>query len=305
MLLSYTITNQSVGYDGGAVWINSSSGNTNTVDFIDGVADNPVSTLAAALTIGASVGLNRYKVSTGSVITVPSEQSNIEIIGFNYHLDAAGFALNDSTLDGAIITSTVAASTGELTFWRCLFGDCSIPASNQLYCAYGGTMTLSETGRYLFNDSFSAVAGGTAPIFDCGGVGNQQLNFRHASMGIELQNFGATGTDTASIEGHGQLIIASNCDTGGTIYIRGHFKITDNASGKVTLVVDANFYDTKSTIDEILNLAERDEVFAPVAGTVTYFEKGTANQIGKKDLKDPDGNAVNSTEDIIAESREA
>jgi len=62
---------------------------------------------------------------------------------------------------------------------------------------------------------------------------------------------------------------------------------------------------TEDKQDIITNLIERDEVFDPAAGTVTYLEKGTESEIGKKDLKDPDGNAVNSTEDIIVESREA
>jgi hypothetical protein len=38
----------------------------------------------------------------------------------------------------------------------------------------------------------------------------------------------------------------------------------------------------------------------PAAGTLTKFAKGTSTEILKKNLKDPDGNAVNSTEDIIA-----
>lgn len=62
---------------------------------------------------------------------------------------------------------------------------------------------------------------------------------------------------------------------------------------------------TEAKQDTMINLEERDEVADFPNGTVTYFKKGTAIQIGKKDLKDPDGNAVNSTEDVIGESREA
>jgi nitrogen fixation protein len=47
-----------------------------------------------------------------------------------------------------------------------------------------------------------------------------------------------------------------------------------------------------------------DEVFDPAAGTIRYNKKGTVTQLSKKDLKDPAGDPVNSTEDIIAEATE-
>jgi hypothetical protein len=61
-------------------------------------------------------------------------------------------------------------------------------------------------------------------------VANTQLNFRHYSGGIEVQNLGQAGTDNMSLEGHGQLVLNANC-AGGTIAIRGNFTITDNVAG--------------------------------------------------------------------------
>jgi hypothetical protein len=62
---------------------------------------------------------------------------------------------------------------------------------------------------------------------------------------------------------------------------------------------------TEAKQNEILDYIEKDEVFDPPNGTVTYYKKGTVTpEIGKKNLKDPAGDAVDSTEDIIAESRE-
>ena len=249
--MAYSVVQSATGYANGMVWVNSVTGTAGIIPHINGTADNPVASLADALTIGGLVGLNRYNVSTGSVVEVPSAQSNISLEGFNYHLTPAGYALNDCTVDGAIVTGTIADSEGELTFWRCLFGNCSIPSSNQLYCGYGNTMTLSTDGGYIFNDAFSAVAGGGAPIFDCGALGSQQLNFRHVSMGVDLRNFGANGTDTMSLEGNGQLILNQNCESGGTVHIRGNFQVTDNSDDTgtaVNIVDDANFYDTKGDI---------------------------------------------------------
>ncbi len=61
---------------------------------------------------------------------------------------------------------------------------------------------------------------------------------------------------------------------------------------------------TETKQDEILDNFFPDEVFDPALGTIRYNKKGTVTQLSKKDLKDPDGNAVDSTEDIIAEATE-
>ncbi len=57
LLVAAVSSTLSVGYEDGSVWLDTNASNTNTEDFVDGVADNPVSTIAAALTIAASVGL--------------------------------------------------------------------------------------------------------------------------------------------------------------------------------------------------------------------------------------------------------
>jgi hypothetical protein len=61
---------------------------------------------------------------------------------------------------------------------------------------------------------------------------------------------------------------------------------------------------TEAKQDEILSNFFPDEVFDPSLGTIRYNKKGTVTQLSKKDLKDPSGNAVDSTEDIIAEATE-
>jgi hypothetical protein len=61
---------------------------------------------------------------------------------------------------------------------------------------------------------------------------------------------------------------------------------------------------TEAKQDEILGNFFPDEVFVPAAGTIRYNKKGTVTQLSKKNLKDPDGSAVDSTEDIIATATE-
>ena len=62
---------------------------------------------------------------------------------------------------------------------------------------------------------------------------------RHYSGGVEILNMGQNGTDNMSLEGNGQLRINANC-AGGTIALRGNFKVTDNSGGAVTIVRDDN-----------------------------------------------------------------
>jgi len=52
--------------------------------------------------------------------------------------------------------------------------------------------------------------------------------------------------------------------------------------------------------DRISDIQEADKIIDFPGGTLTYKEKGTANVLLTKDLKDPDDAAVNSTEDVIA-----
>lgn len=58
---------------------------------------------------------------------------------------------------------------------------------------------------------------------------------------------------------------------------------------------------SKSSVTErIAAIQEADKVFVPAAGTLTYNTKGTSSGLLKKNLKDPSGATVDSTEDIIA-----
>jgi hypothetical protein len=80
-------------------------------------------------------------------------------------------------------------------------------------------------------------------VFDFGaGLNASNVNYRHYSGGVEIENMGAgAGAYNMSLEGHGQLIINANCSATSTVAIRGHFTVTDNAGGAVTLSDDARF----------------------------------------------------------------
>ena len=169
-----------------------------------------------------------------------------------------GQDISNSEIVGAqVVTGIATTATGEAHFVDCEFVTGTLAQSHFKFCGLGGTLTLSAAANYTMSNCYSQVPGSPTPIIDFGAaVGNTGLSMRHYSGGIEVQNYGATGTDTMSLEGNGQLVIAASC-TGGTIYIRGNFKVTDNAGGAVTLVYDDNSANLTLALEDTADMQPR------------------------------------------------
>jgi hypothetical protein len=253
-IVSYAVVAQSVGYANGAVWVDTVSGTAGTESYVNGVADNPSLTLADASTIASNLSLHKYELSTDSSITFVSAHANHVFIGKGYSIALGGQAATGSHIIGASVSGTATTGGDEIHFSDCELGACTLGASHFHNCGLTGTITLSQAATYTLQTCHSEVAGSGSPILDFGAaVGNTALNMRRYSGGIEIQNMGQLGTDTMSIEGNGALTINANC-TGGTIAIRGDFKVTDN-SGAVTLVYDdssQNLVDVKTKTDQMV-----------------------------------------------------
>ena len=239
VLCSFATVFQSVGYSLGAIWVDTNASNTNTVNFVDGVADNPVSTWAAALTLSSQLSIQRFQIANGSTITLSANSDNFTLFGSEWTIALGGQSIASAHIEGATVSGT--GTGADARFIDCKIGTVTLAQCGFARCAITDTVTLSAAGTYLFEGSFSAIAGSATPTVDFGAaVGNTALNMRHYSGGIEIENMGATGTDTMSLEGEGQLVLNANC-TGGNISIRGHFTVTDNAGGAVTLSDDARY----------------------------------------------------------------
>lgn len=181
--------NQTIGYSDGAIWIDTSLSNTSTVNFVDGTADNPVSTWAAAKALSASLGIKRFKVAGGSSLTLDANSDNYTILGdglFNLNLGSQSIA--DLYVKHAVISGT---GTG----LGAVFEDCRIQNSTSTAPAYfvrcglntnAGTPYLANgSGDYVFVDCVSLVAGNNPPYFDFNGTGgNTNVSFRRWSGGI-------------------------------------------------------------------------------------------------------------------------
>ncbi len=254
------------GYAGGAIFIDTTITNTNTVVGIDGTARNPVSTIAAANTLSASTNLNKFEVAPGSSITFAASQENQVFRGDNWTLALGGRSISGSHIIGANVTG-ICTGASHPRFEHCHFGAVTLPPSDNEGCVLEGTVTAGSAGDFFFERCQSGVAGILTPIFDFGsGLGASDVNFRDYSGGIEIKNMGRNaGNYNMSLEGNGQLIIASDCSATSTIAIRGNFTITDNAAGAVTLSNEAMF-DHNAIIDSIL---EDTETTIPAAESIT------------------------------------
>lgn len=236
---------QSVGYANGEIWVDTNAGNIGTEPFVDGTADKPVSTWAAALAISVATGLIDFHIINGSSIELEGNSDNYSIRGQGYNLALGGQSIASAYIFGA--TTSGIGTGGGAVFEDCPIGNVSLEPSIMRRCFFFGTITNTGTGDWFINDPRSRVAGNGSPVFDFGAViGNTNLNIRGNSGGWQLEAMGDTGTDMASIEGWGQ-VIEGTC-TGGTVVIRGNF--TTSGITNLTLSDDARF-DSVQLVDDV------------------------------------------------------
>lgn len=229
IIVQYAVVNRSVGYGGGSIWVDTVNGVAGTTDFINGTADNPVLTWADALTLSASLGMHRFRLISGSSVTLTGNSDNFVLEGHKWSLDLNGQSIVNLFVDGADVVGTGTGAGWD--FNHCEVGTVSLADGHMHDCALTGDITATAAATYYVIDCVSGVAGTATPSWDFGGaIGNTNLNLRDYSGGIEIKNIGANGTDTMSLEGDGQLVLNANCALG-TIAIRGHFPITDNVVG--------------------------------------------------------------------------
>lgn len=260
-------------YEGGVVWIDTVNGAAGSVDFENGIQTNPVDNIADANTLSASLGVNRFRVVSGSTLTFAASQTSQFFVGDglgSWTLALGGQDISGTTIQGAMVSGT---GTGTTPFFLilCNIGAVTLDESTVINSCFTATLTLGEAGDYFFDSCFSGAAGTSTPSIDFGAaLLNQNVSLRHYSGGIEVQNIGGAGTDNMSLEGFGQLVMNANC-AGGTVAMRGTFTTTDNAGGAVTLSDDARFdvaqinseADTALSdinLDHLLFLADADDV---------------------------------------------
>lgn len=230
---------ENLGYENGAVWIDTIDGTSGTEEFENGTVGNKVDNIEDAVDIATSALLNlkRFEVAALSDMTFTEDMSGFEFNGFDYDINFNGQNADSLIVQGASVSGTL-TSSGAPGLLRCrLVTGVTLPSGGYQGCTLPGDITLSGV-FYIFDNCLSAVAGTNAPSISLANAGSTAVNFRRYSGGIEIKSMKAG--DTMTLEGDGQLIINADC-TGGLVAIRGNFTVTDNASGAVTLSDDARF----------------------------------------------------------------
>lgn len=244
--VSYAVVAQSVGYANGAIWFDSTASNTNTEVFVDGTADNPVSTETAVNTLIASTGLKRVEVAIDSSITFTSSHTSEFWTGEHWVAALGGQDFSGGHFYGADV-SGVGTGTVVIDFERCRIDTATIHQFHMIDCGFDGTLTMGEAGNYVISGSHSAIAGSSTPIIDMGAaLANVNLTMPHYQQGVEIRNLNNTGSDLFSISGDGQIIYAASCS--GTVNQRGDWKVTN--TGGVTIVADDNTTNTADILSK-------------------------------------------------------
>lgn len=221
-----------LGYEGGAVWLDTVNGTGGQVVGDNGIVDNPSDNITDTIAIAVAKGLVRIRVASGSTVTLVAALEGYEIFNANWTLVLEGQSISGSCIIGAD-ASGVCTGAIEPSFRSCHFTNVTLPPCHLTRCGFAGTITAGSAGDFFFEMCHSMVAGTSAPIFDFGsGLNASNVSFRHYSGGIEIQNMGAgSGSYNMSLEGFGQIIINANCSPTSTIAIRGMFTVTDNVVG--------------------------------------------------------------------------
>jgi hypothetical protein len=259
---------QSVGYANGQVWINTNASNTNTESFVDGVADNPVSTIVAAKTISTAIGLGDFHVINGSTITLAESTDNESYFGDNWTLALGGQSVAGAHFTGAIVSGV---AVGAAEYFDCVIG-AHTTIANSVYerCSMNGTVTL-PVGSVFFDDCHHSGAF----VLDFGAlVGNTTVHCHKYAGGLELHNFGDTGTDILHLDGKGKLTINAN-SSGGTINIRGNWEVVDN-SGTATIIYDDLSQDAS---DILVDTADMQPKFAGITLLAEWLGAMAGSQV--------------------------
>ena len=223
ILCNYSVVAESVGYADGAIWYNDTVANTNTEVYVDGVADNPVSSWAAALTLSSALNIDRFRIANGSSVTLSGNTSNKTLIGEQWTLDLNAQNIKSASFSGADDVS--GSGIGNSARFR----DCHVRTAWLDGCwltggRISGHHTFTEDGGYFYEGCFANTF--TLPVihYASGSIVHCITGF---SGGAEFRNIKTD--DKIHVEGEGELLLDVSC-SGGEFDYAGDFRFTNNGT---------------------------------------------------------------------------
>ena len=220
MFVSFATVNNSVGYLDGAIWVDTVNGTAGTTLYVNGTADNPTNTWANALTLATALNVKRFRILSGSSITLSGNSTNYEMISNGkWTLALGGQNINGAYFEAADV-SGIGTATTDAIFETCDFvGNATLPRGEYRHCGFG-TFTFTLTAFiYIFDDCYYSDVSLTAyPIFVQ--VAGTNVAYRAWHGAIQLN--GVVATTNVIVDGIGRININASC-TGGSITVRGFF----------------------------------------------------------------------------------
>jgi hypothetical protein len=224
----------SEGYDNGAIWVDTTFSNTNTEVGIDGVARNPVSTIAAANTLLASTNLSRLEFSPGSSLTLSASQTSQFMHGHSWTMALGGQDINNTQIVDCNVTG-IATAANKMEFYDCSIGTSSMQNAYYINCTFDGTVTWTLAGDYNVINCQSGVAGSGSPTFTKTAGQTVTAEFRRWSGGVTIS--GLEAGDVLTISGELGTVTLNGADA--TVEIRGTYKsLVNNLTGTPTVGLD-------------------------------------------------------------------
>jgi len=266
VLCSYSVVARSVGYSGGSIWVKT-AGTEGTEDYVNGTADNPCP-WANALTLNASLGLNRFHIANGDTITLDAAADAFTLYGENWNLALGGQSIEGLNVTGpsVAISGIGIATVTSPSFKNVVFGVVTIPPSGMIDCGFAGHFTGGSAGQYKIKGGFSLVAGTGSPEFTFTGLGS--------TTGINVRGW------THEVFAGGKTQIVSNA---ATVEIRGTTRELDfdlTGTGALQFVGITGLINVSGTTTATLNLhgVSTSITDTSSAATVNDFTQNSTDQ---------------------------
>ena len=273
LLCEFTQASQSVGYANGQIWIDSNSANTNTVSFVDGVADNVAGSWANAITLSGQVGLTDFHIINNSTIALTGTSDNFSLFGDNWILQLESRSVAGAYFQGAHV-SGVGTSATEVHYEGCDVSTMSVQIGHFDFCSFSGTVTHTLAGDYNYHNCYSMVAGPNGPTF--AKTAGQAITAQWRGWAGSINLTGLEVGDTLTIGGTELGTIDLGSPAGAVVVeIRGIYKeLTNVGSAAVNLDGAIN------AADVALILADTNELQADdVPGLIAALNNVAATDI--------------------------
>ena len=139
---------QSEGYVTGAIWIDTNNGVAGTNSHINGTAQNPVDTIADAVTLKGTTGIPDFHLFNGSSITLAASAANNSFFGDHWTLALGGQACGGIYVQGATVSGVGTSAGEEMHFEGCDIGTATVEQGHFDKCGFFGTLTMNTADDY-------------------------------------------------------------------------------------------------------------------------------------------------------------